>query len=146
MNVVTMATKHMFCVIAFIADGHLPQVIHRRLRFSLERAPGAVDLLDCSKKTLRIEPLVSVEGLEKFLNGVVSDEGLAGSLVLRCHFLPTADAVGCQTVVRLRPLLLPLCPRGPGTAHSAYLQENLRLRQEWHHLLDWVQCKVCGWQ
>jgi len=48
------------------------QVIHRRLRFSLERAPGAVDLLDCSKRTLRIEPLVSVEGLEKFLNGMVS--------------------------------------------------------------------------
>lgn len=57
-------------------------MIHRRLRFSLERAPGAVDLLDCSKKTLRIEPLVSVEGLEKFLNGVVSSEELASALVL----------------------------------------------------------------
>jgi len=46
-----------------------------------------VDLLDCSKKTLRIEPLVSVEGLEKFLNGVVSSEELASALVLvlRCH-------------------------------------------------------------
>lgn len=51
------------------------QVIHRRLRFTLERAPSAAGLLDCSGRALRIEPLVSVEGLERFLNGVVSGCG-----------------------------------------------------------------------
>ena len=50
------------------------QVIHRRLRLSLERAPASTELLDCSAKTLRIEPLVSVEGLEKFLNGIVAKQ------------------------------------------------------------------------
>ena len=48
------------------------QSIHRRLRFTLERAASATNLLDCSGRTLRIEPLVAVDGLEKFLNGIVS--------------------------------------------------------------------------
>ena len=47
------------------------QVVHRRFRFTLERAPGATSLLDCSGKTLRMEPIVSVDGLESFLNGIV---------------------------------------------------------------------------
>ena len=49
------------------------QVVHRRFRFTLERAPGATSLLDCSGKTLRIEPIVSVDGLENFLNGIVRE-------------------------------------------------------------------------
>lgn len=51
------------------------QTINRRLRFTLERAPGSPNLLDCSGRTLRLEPLVSVDGLEKFLNGIVSGCG-----------------------------------------------------------------------
>lgn len=54
------------------------QMVHRRLRFNLERAPGDTTLLDRSGRVLKIEPLVSVEGLEKFLNGLVS-------LPLLCH-------------------------------------------------------------
>lgn len=54
------------------------QTINRRLRFTLERAPGSPNLLDCSGRTLRLEPLVSVDGLEKFLNGIVSGRGLLG--------------------------------------------------------------------
>lgn len=48
------------------------QAINRRLRFTLERAPGSPNLLDCSGKVLKLEPLVPVDGLEKFLNGIVS--------------------------------------------------------------------------
>ena len=48
------------------------QSIQKRIRFSLERAPGAADLRDCAGRTLRAEPLASVDGLEKFLNGIVS--------------------------------------------------------------------------
>ena len=48
------------------------QGIHRRLRLTLERTSGPCDLRDCSGKTLRIEPLVSVDSLEKYLNGIVS--------------------------------------------------------------------------
>ena len=54
------------------ANIYILQGIHRRLRLSLERAAGPCDLRDCSGKTLRIEPLVSVDSLEKFLNGIVS--------------------------------------------------------------------------
>lgn len=48
------------------------QSIQKRIRFALERAPGATDLRDCAGRTLRGEPLASVDGLEKFLNGIVS--------------------------------------------------------------------------
>lgn len=48
------------------------QSIQKRIRFALERAPGATDLRDCVGRTLRAEPLASVDGLEKFLNGIVS--------------------------------------------------------------------------
>jgi E3 ubiquitin-protein ligase HECTD1 len=50
------------------------QGIHRRLRLTLERTTGPCDLRDCSGKTLRIEPLVSVDNLEKFLNGIVAKQ------------------------------------------------------------------------
>lgn len=56
------------------------QTINRRLRFTLERAPGSPNLLDCSGRTLRLEPLVSVDGLEKFLNGIVSGRGYLGEV------------------------------------------------------------------
>ena len=56
------------------------QMVHRRLRFNLERAPADTTLLDRSGRVLKIEPLVSVEGLEKFLNGLVSDPLLSFSL------------------------------------------------------------------
>ena len=48
------------------------QSVQKRIRFALERSPGATDLRDCAGKTLRAEPLASVDGLEKFLNGIVS--------------------------------------------------------------------------
>ena len=50
------------------------QSIQKRIRFALERAPGATDLRDCAGRTLRAEPLASVDGLEKFLNGIVSQD------------------------------------------------------------------------
>ena len=60
------------------------QTINRRLRFTLERAPGSPNLLDCSGRTLRLEPLVSVDGLEKFLNGIVSwKRGVASGIGLK---------------------------------------------------------------
>ena len=58
------------------------QTINRRLRFSLERGSGSPSLLDCSGKTLKVEPLVSVDRLEKFLNGIVSLYGDVGSPML----------------------------------------------------------------
>ena len=51
----------------------LLQVLQRKLHFKLERFPGESDLRDYSGRSLRVEPLVTVEGLEKFLNGMVSD-------------------------------------------------------------------------
>lgn len=47
------------------------QVIQRRLHLKLERFPGETDLRDFTGRSLRLEPLVSVEGLEKFLNRLV---------------------------------------------------------------------------
>ena len=70
------------------------QVIHRRLRFTLERAPSAAGLLDYSGHALRIEPLVSVEGLERFLNGVVS--GCIGQYSV---YTPPAVTTGVPAVV-----------------------------------------------
>ena len=48
------------------------QMLHRRFKLSLERGAGAGSLVDCSGKALKIEPLVSIDGLESFLNGIVS--------------------------------------------------------------------------
>lgn len=47
------------------------QVLQRRLHFKIERASTALSLKDISGRTLRVEPLVTVDGLEKFLNGRV---------------------------------------------------------------------------
>ncbi len=51
------------------------QMLHRRFKLSLERGAGAGSLVDCSGKALKIEPLVSIDGLESFLNGIVSTVG-----------------------------------------------------------------------
>ena len=48
------------------------QVLQRKLHFRLVRLPGQTDLRDYSGRSMKVEPLVTVEGLEKFLNGMVS--------------------------------------------------------------------------
>ena len=60
------------------------QSIQKRIRFSLERAPGATDLRDCGGRLLRAEPLASVDGLEKFLNGIVSLSDDAATCACMC--------------------------------------------------------------
>ena len=48
------------------------QVLQRKLHFRLDRRAGQTDLRDYSGRSMKVEPLVTVEGLEKFLNGMVS--------------------------------------------------------------------------
>ena len=48
------------------------QILTRRLRFRLERAPGESALIDRSGRTLRIEPLTTVEALKSYLGRMVS--------------------------------------------------------------------------
>ena len=126
------------------------QVIHRRLRFTLERAPSAAGLLDYSGHALRIEPLVSVEGLERFLNSVVS--GCIGQYSV---YTPPAVTTGVPAVVHTLARLtvtprqlgnvcvllfrrwqssgltlsvaIPLCEGVSGAASPPHLQEGLRL-------------------
>ena len=59
------------------------QILHRRFKLSLEKAPGAGSLLDCSGKTLKVEPLVCVDALESFLNGIVSADLCYSSIPFR---------------------------------------------------------------
>lgn len=77
------------------------------MRFVLERGPNSSDLLDCSNKTLKIEPLVTVEGLEKFLNGVVSGDS---SVCLH---------VQCSLTLLPSPLLSPPPPPLPLLSHPS---------------------------
>ena len=43
------------------------QVLARRLRFQLERAPGESSLIDRTGRTLKMEPLATVGDLERYL-------------------------------------------------------------------------------
>ncbi|PIK60002.1 putative E3 ubiquitin-protein ligase HECTD1 isoform X1 [Apostichopus japonicus] len=48
------------------------QVLTRRLRFRLERAPGETALIDRTGRTLKMEPLATVSSLERYLQKMVS--------------------------------------------------------------------------
>jgi E3 ubiquitin-protein ligase HECTD1 len=50
------------------------QVIQRRLRFKLEKPSTETGLKDFSNCALQVEPLVNVEGLERFLNARVAKQ------------------------------------------------------------------------
>lgn len=43
------------------------QILTRRLRFRLERAPGETSLIDRSGRNLKMEPLTTVGALERYL-------------------------------------------------------------------------------
>lgn len=43
------------------------QVLTKRLRFQLERAPGEASLIDRTGRTLKMEPLTTVGALERYL-------------------------------------------------------------------------------
>lgn len=45
----------------------LHQILTRRLRFRLERAPGETALIDRTGRMLKMEPLATVESLEQYL-------------------------------------------------------------------------------
>ena len=47
--------------------GYIFQVLARRLRFQLERAPCEGSLIDRTGRTLKMEPLASVGDLERYL-------------------------------------------------------------------------------
>ncbi|KAJ8045570.1 E3 ubiquitin-protein ligase HECTD1 [Holothuria leucospilota] len=48
------------------------QVLTRRLRFRLERAPGETALIDRTGRTMKMEPLATVSSLERYLQKMVS--------------------------------------------------------------------------
>ncbi|XP_069975690.1 E3 ubiquitin-protein ligase HECTD1 isoform X13 [Penaeus vannamei] len=50
------------------------QVLSRRLRFRLERAPGESSLIDRNGRTLKMEPLATVEQLERYLLKMVAKQ------------------------------------------------------------------------
>lgn len=49
------------------------QILTRRLRFRLERAPGETTLIDRTGKCLKMEPLTTIADLEKYLQKMVTD-------------------------------------------------------------------------
>lgn len=48
------------------------QILTRRLRFRLERAPGEATLIDHSGRNLKMEPLTTIAALERYLLKMVS--------------------------------------------------------------------------
>lgn len=54
--------------------GYGLQILTRRLRFRLERAPGQSSLIDLSGRTLKMEPLTTVSSLEKYLLKMVAKQ------------------------------------------------------------------------
>uniref|UniRef100_A0A8C1EAI7 E3 ubiquitin-protein ligase n=1 Tax=Cyprinus carpio carpio TaxID=630221 RepID=A0A8C1EAI7_CYPCA len=50
------------------------QILTRRLRFRLERAPGETALIDRTGRMLKMEPLASVESLEQYLLKMVAKQ------------------------------------------------------------------------
>ncbi|XP_075923722.1 E3 ubiquitin-protein ligase HECTD1 isoform X2 [Petromyzon marinus] len=50
------------------------QVLNRRLRFRLERAPGETSLIDRTGRMLKMEPLATVESLEQYLLKMVAKQ------------------------------------------------------------------------
>eukprot|EP00095_Tigriopus_kingsejongensis_P011031 maker-scaffold109_size355148-snap-gene-1.26 protein:Tk11031 transcript:maker-scaffold109_size355148-snap-gene-1.26-mRNA-1 annotation:"e3 ubiquitin-protein ligase hectd1" len=56
------------------ASGYGLQILTRRLRFKLERAPGENNLIDRSGCTLKMEPLASVKQLDRFLLKMVAKQ------------------------------------------------------------------------
>lgn len=55
-------------------SGYGLQILTRRLRFRLERAPGETGLIDRTGCTLKMEPLASVRQLERFLLKMVAKQ------------------------------------------------------------------------
>ena len=49
-----------------------PQVLQLRMRFRLERAASDSSLIDCTGRTLKMEPLVTGRQLERYLLKQVS--------------------------------------------------------------------------
>ena len=58
-------------VYSFESMGSGLQILTRRLRFRLERAPGENGLIDRTGRNLRIEPLTTVEALKNYLSRMV---------------------------------------------------------------------------
>ena len=58
-------------VYSFEGMGSGLQILTRRFRFRLERAPGESALIDRSGRNLRIEPLTTVEALKNYLGRMV---------------------------------------------------------------------------
>lgn len=57
--------KYLF---VYNSEVYLPcQILTRRLRFRLERAPGETALIDRTGRMLKMEPLATVESLEQYL-------------------------------------------------------------------------------
>lgn len=54
------------------------QILTRRLRFRLERAPGETALIDRTGRMLKMEPLATVESLEQYLLKMVRKAELTG--------------------------------------------------------------------
>ena len=57
-----------------VNSGYGLQILTRRLRFRLERAPGENSLIDRTGCTLKMEPLASVRQLERFLLKMVAKQ------------------------------------------------------------------------
>lgn len=83
------------------------QILTRRLRFRLERAPGETALIDRTGRMLKMEPLATVESLEQYLLKMVRSccplleaTGIIGP-ILTLTTVPSAAPPGGQAVVRL---------------------------------------------
>ncbi|PVD26171.1 hypothetical protein C0Q70_13840 [Pomacea canaliculata] len=55
-------------------SGYGLQILTRRLRFRLERAPGETTLIDRTGKCLKMEPLTTIADLEKYLQKMVAKQ------------------------------------------------------------------------
>lgn len=76
-----------------------PQILTRRLRFRLERAPGETALIDRTGRMLKMEPLATVESLEQYLLKMVSPPSTRAR---SCWLLTRLSSPpGGQAVVRL---------------------------------------------
>ena len=51
-----------------------PQILTRRIRFRLERAPGEGTLIDRTGKCLKMEPLTTIADLERYLLKMVAKQ------------------------------------------------------------------------
>lgn len=73
------------------------QILTRRLRFRLERAPGETALIDRTGRMLKMEPLATVESLEQYLLKMVRLLNFNGHVVFPRN---TSDAPRLPRVSR----------------------------------------------